>query len=402
MDSLFKKRLGEHWIELIKYLKYVFNDFFVIALMFFIGALGFSYSNLLSELKANIWWEKPVIILVILISVFLGGMATLVKKPDRIFVSPMEAKLKKYFRDSFFYSFFMASIVQLVIWFVLLPFISISMNWKMLELVVVLILMLVLKGIILRRKFNQFYNFRITRFSWEFDVIGSLLILSVAVYFNSYLALFLATIWLAKTVFTKNSQVLNWNRLIESEDKRMSVIYRFFSLFKGVPEVSVKEKRRKWLDPIFKFIPQDHHNFYLNLYVRAFVRNGEMSLLYIRLLVIGFVILMFTDNQITSLIIYLLFIYLVGFQIIPFFNHFKGNIFSKVYPVFDSNQQVSFKKMITYLLFSEMVLLLIAMMLANLPILIVGLALLLGIVEIELLINPFLKNKIKKFNLMGE
>ena len=45
MNNFFKHRLGLHFKEMTRYLKYVFNDFFVIALMFFIGALGLVYSN---------------------------------------------------------------------------------------------------------------------------------------------------------------------------------------------------------------------------------------------------------------------------------------------------------------------------------------------------------------------
>lgn len=49
MNNFFKHRLGLHFKEMTRYLKYVFNDFFVIALMFFIGALGLVYSNFLKE-----------------------------------------------------------------------------------------------------------------------------------------------------------------------------------------------------------------------------------------------------------------------------------------------------------------------------------------------------------------
>jgi Predicted ABC-type exoprotein transport system, permease component len=45
MNEIWKKRRASYQKMLLKYLRYVFNDHFVIALLFLFGAFGLSYSN---------------------------------------------------------------------------------------------------------------------------------------------------------------------------------------------------------------------------------------------------------------------------------------------------------------------------------------------------------------------
>lgn len=85
MKTLFKKRLGAHLTELTKYLRLVFNDYFVLALVFMIGGLGYYYSNALKQLTTGLWWAPLLIIIVLLISVQTGRMATLIEDPDYCF-----------------------------------------------------------------------------------------------------------------------------------------------------------------------------------------------------------------------------------------------------------------------------------------------------------------------------
>ncbi|MCT3599113.1 ABC transporter permease, partial [Levilactobacillus brevis] len=55
MSGLFKTRLQRHLREMAKYLRLVFNDFFVFALLFFLGGLGLDYSNVLKTLRPGLW-----------------------------------------------------------------------------------------------------------------------------------------------------------------------------------------------------------------------------------------------------------------------------------------------------------------------------------------------------------
>ena len=45
MLELWKKRQAKHQKQMFKYLRYVLNDHFVLALLFLLGGLGLSYSD---------------------------------------------------------------------------------------------------------------------------------------------------------------------------------------------------------------------------------------------------------------------------------------------------------------------------------------------------------------------
>ncbi len=53
-----------------------------------------------------------------------------------------------------------------------------------------------------------------------------------------------------------------------------------------------------------------------------------MSGLYFRLMVIGTVFLVFVKGEILPIFLSLLFVYLIGFQLIPFYFHFSDNALS--------------------------------------------------------------------------
>lgn len=47
MIEIWKKRVRLHQKKMMRYMKYVFNDHFVLVCLFLIGALGYAYSNFL-------------------------------------------------------------------------------------------------------------------------------------------------------------------------------------------------------------------------------------------------------------------------------------------------------------------------------------------------------------------
>ncbi|KRN79110.1 hypothetical protein IV52_GL000515 [Fructilactobacillus lindneri DSM 20690 = JCM 11027] len=386
-------------MEMVKYLRYVFNDFFVIALMFFIGALSLSYSNLLRNLQTNLWWEPLLVIIVILFSVHLGTMVTLIKQPDQVFLTPKEYDFKSYFQAALKYSYLMASLIQFLVWFILLPFMSISFGWKTLYLVFVLILMLLIKFYLLEIEFLQIRRshpsplLRKMLFNWIIP-IG---ILGIAFYIGLPTALFLTLVCIFGVTYEKLHQfnVVNWQYVINTEDKRMNRVYRFFSLFTDVPSLPSKLHRRKYLDPLLKPLKKDQKHLFSNLYLRTFIRDNDTSSLYFRLLLVGFVLLVFVNNQILAILISVLFIYLTGIQIIPFFNYFDDNVLIHIYPVNEKIKVKNFRKLLQLLLMIEMLLLLIGMLIAKDSLQTILISIVLWLIEIYFLTVTLLNKKNK-------
>lgn len=91
----------------------------------------------------------------------------------------------------------------------------------------------------------------------------------------------------------------------------------------------VAKAKKAFLDA---FLPKPNpENPYRYLYVRCLARSGEYSSLLIRLLVLGSVILAFLDTYL-SLLIAAVFLYMLGFQLIPLATNYDEIVFMHIYP----------------------------------------------------------------------
>ncbi|MCG7194118.1 ABC transporter permease [Fructilactobacillus sanfranciscensis] len=397
MNNFFKHRLGLHFKEMTRYLKYVFNDFFVIALMFFIGALGLVYSNFLKEVVGGLWWEKVVIILVLVIALQICGMATLIKQPDKVFIAPKEYEFGSYLKSSFYYSLTLAFLFEALVVFILMPFVSISLHWNGIQIIELFCLILILKWLILKNNWANFYlDFPKSIFEKVIvNLIIPAIVLIVTLYVNLSVGIALALFFsiLLQLALNRLANLLDWKYLIDNEERRMANIYRFFSLFQDVPEVKPKVKRRRWASPLLKSVKTIHNNTFTKLYLLTFIRDGEISSLYFRLIIIGFLVIVFVKNNVLSLCIYDLFIYLVGFQLIPFYKIFDDNVFVHIYPISEKTRMYNFRIVVRTMLSIEILVLTIGMLISGTSIQFIGFALIVGLFEIYCLTGPYLKSK---------
>lgn len=402
MANFFRQRLNSHLTEMLKYLRLVFNDYFVLALLFFIGGVGYYYSNALKNIQANQIWQPILIVFIFWLGLQLGKLATLVKKPDYIFLSPKEKGMYNYLNGALIYSGALASVVQLLIWVIMIPFIQVSLEIDTYNLVSLGITLLVLKLDLLIIAFINNYqtkvNFLISNLlvKWLYP----LLILIIAVFFNYLLALILSVILLMVLV-TKKMRLKNvslaWIKMIDLELNRMHGVYQFFNLFTDVPMIKGSIKRRKYLDVILKRIKIIPQNTYLYLYSHGIIRDNEMSGLYRRLTIIGAVLLFFITGKILPIILCLLFIYLIGFQLIPFYFHFYDNVFVHIYPITSQNQIQSFKKVISYMLIFTAIVFGLVVTVVNIENVstIIG-TLICEAIELFIFLNIYLPRRIKK------
>ena len=154
----------------------------------------------------------------------------------------------------------------------------------------------------------------------------------------------------ARTKTLETSGQLQWKYAIETENQRMFRIKRFYNLFTDVPVVNSKIKRRKWLDGLYKSIKPISSNTYLYLFARGFVRNNEYIGLFLRLTIIQAIMLALIDNFYISLVVEMLFIYLVGFQLKPYFKEVMQNLMQRLYPISGKTKINDFTKLSTFIL----------------------------------------------------
>lgn len=348
--ELWNKRTYRYHKMLSKYLRYVFNDHFMIAVLFLLGALSLSYSNFLKSLSPELylWWAKPIVLVVLLCTLQLGTLATLVKPADIVFLLPKEEKMKEYLHKAWLRSMLLSWCSQLLVLFVLVPFLMVAWHFTLFEVILVFILQIGLKSLDLYWQ-KLFLYIPLTSKNIMAKVGGQILALASCLWVSTYLGI----LWLLVFLFVtyKKSKLksnLLWDKMIERENKRLYQVYRFFNLFTDVPYVQSKAKRRKYLDKLlpkaFKVEP------YSYLFWRDFFRNGQYSGLYGRLTILGTVILFFVNDVRFGFFIAILFVYLIGFQIMPMYFSYDEIVFTHLYPLTLESKQQAFKILVFKLL----------------------------------------------------
>ena len=356
MLKLWNERLRRHQLNQFKYLRLIFNDNFVLAFIVLIGALGFWYSNLLGTISGPIILGKPIVILLLFLAVQVGGIATLLEDPDSTFLLVKEKEFYKYFKAAKNYSVFVPIVTLILVNFLLSAFASRAGGMKILDIVVVAIGLIIYKLGFLNVNLMELYG-QAKFGNTSMRLISNLVLLVsliISTYFFSWLMIIVGVIFYlylnARTKTLETSGQLQWKYAIETENQRMFRIKRFYNLFTDVPGVNSKIKRRKWLDGLYKSIKPVSGNTYLYLFARGFVRNNEYIGLFLRLTIIQAIMLALIDSFYISLVVEMLFIYLVGFQLKPYFKEVMQNLMQRLYPISGKTKINDFTKLSTFIL----------------------------------------------------
>ena len=396
MNNLWKKRLNLYLKRMIKYYRYVFNDHFVIALLFLLGGISYTYSNFIKSLNVDLSypWAKPVVIIVLLVMLQFGKVGTLIDEPDKVFLLPQEKGMREYLMKAQKRAWVSNCVIQIVVWIVLLPFIYYGVHLNLLESIILLLSQVALKVIQVNLFFIRAFEakYQAGKYSLIFNYVVPLIVYMLGLYASIYFALGITVGLILYLKSLPKNKIIQWNYLIDVEKLRLMRKYSFFNLFTDVPQVKKKAKRRKYLDwliPKFK-------NVYGYLFIRAIIRNGEYSGLYIRLTVIEFIVLLFIPKFWLSLVIGMLFIYLIGFQMLPLYKYFDDNVFVHLYPLETNSKGKEFKSILLALLIINAFLATIAVYIAIQNLLLSGAFLALVLVESILFVYGYANLRLEK------
>lgn len=396
MNNLWKKRLNLYLKRMIKYYRYVFNDHFVIALLFLLGGISYTYSNFIKSLNVDLSypWAKPVVIIVLLVMLQFGKVGTLIDEPDKVFLLPQEKGMREYLMKAQKRAWVSNSVIQIVVWIVLLPFIYYGVHLNLVESIILLLSQVALKvaqvNLFFIRAFEAKYQ--AGKYSLILNYVVPLIAYTLGLYASIYFALGITVGLILYLKSLPKNKIIQWNYLIDVEKLRLMRKYSFFNLFTDVPQIKKKAKRRKYLDwliPKFK-------NVYGHLFIRAIIRNGEYSGLYIRLTVIEFIVLLFIPKFWLSLVIGMLFIYLIGFQMLPLYKYFDDNVFVHLYPLETNRKGKEFKSILLALLIINALISAIAVYIAIQNILLSGAFLALVLVESILFVYGYANLRLEK------
>ena len=299
MKDLFLRRKQAFRKECVGYLRYVLNDHFVLFLLVLIGFLAYQYSQLLQDFPENHW---PILLFVGITSVLLlawGGIATYMEGPDKLFLLVSEEEVKSHLKGQTVSSLVFWTIVQALFLLLFAP-LFLAMGYGLPVFLVYVLLLGVAKYLLFRQKASKFYT----------------------------------------------ETGLDWDYVIAQESKRKQVLLRFFALFTQVKGVSNSVKRRAYLDFILKSVQKVPSKIWQNLYLRSYLRNGDLFALSLRLLLLSLLAVIFIEQSWIATAVVVLFNYLMLFQLLALYRAFDYQYLTQLFPLEKGEKEKGLKQIV--------------------------------------------------------
>ncbi|MDO4929484.1 MAG: ABC transporter permease, partial [Corynebacterium sp.] len=291
MNKLYATRRQRQFMMLLKYWRLVFNDHFVIALFFLFGALAYGYSEWLPSLGPNLWWSRWLLAIWFVLLAQVGRLATLVKRPDPVFLLPQVETIDAYLKRAYRYSLLMGEIITIAGTCIAMPFALATMKLSSAEIAAIFLAAMVAKDDWLftaRKSIAMKWSKQHRRSRLEYWANPGVVAV-VTWLLNPLAGLVVALILdVAMRAYYRNLMI-DWKAAVKMEEDRMYSVYRFFNLFTDVPSVQGNVKRRRWATGLIKFLSNDSHPWSY-LYARGFIRNTDISGIVIRLTLVAMVL----------------------------------------------------------------------------------------------------------------
>ena len=299
MKDLFLKRKQAFRKECVGYLRYVLNDHFVLFLLVLIGFLAYQYSQLLQHFPENHW---PILLFLGIVSVLLlawGGIATYMEGPDKLFLLVSEEEVKSHLKGQTVRSLVCWLFVQTLFLLLFAP-LFLAMGYGLPVFLIYVLLLGAAKYFLFRQKASKF--------------------------------------------FTETG--IDWDYVIAQESKRKQVLLRFFALFTQVKGVSNSVKRRAYLDFILKTVQKVPGKIWQNLYLRSYLRNGDLFALSLRLLLLSLLAVIFIEQSWIATVVVVLFNYLLLFQLLALYHAFDYQYLTQLFPVEKGEKEKGLKQIV--------------------------------------------------------
>ncbi|HDR7418408.1 TPA: ABC transporter permease EcsB [Bacillus cereus] len=380
--ALWKERFRQFLKEVRTYSKYVFNDHLKFIFVFIIGAGAYYYQQWLQTLTSSF---PTALVMAVLIGLVLtaGSIQTLLKEADLVYLLPVEEKLKPYFTKAFLFTFMIQLYIIAIVAAALAPLYFQQMKQTGAGYIWIVLAFVIVKAwnlfIAWEKSFLTDQN--IQRADWFIRFILNGLFVYFLVERTSVLFIggivLLMVLYLAIMHQMVKGKPLNWEYLISEEGKKMMLLYRIANMFVDVPALKERVSRRKWLDFILSIIGEKRT--YLYLYTRTFLRSGNYFGLYVRLLALGGVILYFIPFLYGRFIVSLIFLYLIGYQLLTLWKHHRMKIWLDLYPVGGEEKKKDFLTLLNAILITGSVIFTIIFALATKDFMMTGILLIVSI-----------------------
>ncbi|WP_216829393.1 ABC transporter permease [Alkalihalobacterium elongatum] len=356
VQQLWSSRLKSYWEIAIRYIRLIGNSGFLFTIYLLIIVGSYYYRHFLDWLPETF----PAVLFFVIVSVLLltrGAVRTFVKEGDLVFLLPMEGRLQPYFRSSIVYSSIIQSFTIVVIFFILAPLFAERINSSFSDFLLVLLILVSAKV------WNLLCNFEEQRLASTKERVSHIILRAVingtfafflfidnGLIFLLPIAVIMIGIYLIyyRKLQTKHS--IKWEQLLSIENKMLTHFFRVANMFTDVPSLKSSVKKRTWATSILARIPYNHKYTFDYLYTRAFFRSNDYFGIYVRLIIVGTIVLLVLPEGMVRYLLYFVFLYMSGLQLSTLWKHFYKAIWVDLYPIHARDRQQSFLRLIFVLL----------------------------------------------------
>lgn len=359
--DFFKKRLSAHLKETNRYLRYIFNGHIAFAMMFFVAASAYYYQQWLEELPEN-FPTAWIIGIVFGLLISYSPVRTLLKEPDLVFLLAAEHKMDAYFRDALIYSFVVQLYMLLLAAAVFGPLYTATFpdrSGKTYLMIIVVMLIFKVWNLLANWWMLKVRDPATRKIDVVIRVVLNCAVFYLLIYGNMLFAGILTVLFIILFLYnlriSRKQAGIVWDVLLEKDQNRMQSFYRIANMFADVPHLKNRVKKRQWLVGLVNRIPFRQTFTFDYLYRITFIRSADYLGMYIRLLVIGGLLIYFIPNSWMKMIFALLFLYLSSFQMMTLYQHHRTVIWLDIYPVSNHQRKQAVLKWLYQLTFIQLV-----------------------------------------------
>lgn len=334
--ALWQSRLSTHLKTVSRYSIYAAQSGF---LVFLVGAfllVSFYYGRALVQLPESFPYTA-VLVVWLLPFVAVCPIRTLLRKPDLIFLLPMESRMGDYFRGAVLYSFVTQGVLTVGAALLCYPLYRHGFGENIPSVLWIIMFGLVLKmgnllGAWLESSMVQSgvrNAFRTARWLVSAFLLGSLfawsLVLALGLFAAALAGMFLWSMRIRKAR-------VHWSYLLQKEQQHRTTMLLFFNWFFDVPELPNRVNSRSIWAKLSRLIPMHKSRTFEWLYTLTLLRS-EMLGIVLRLTLLSFVLLLAVQSPSLQAGIYVCFQMVTGVQLTALHRYHRHSVWPSLYPL---------------------------------------------------------------------
>ncbi|UPQ85130.1 ABC transporter permease [Ignavigranum ruoffiae] len=328
--------------EMGKYGRLIVNDHFSIILLVLLAFLGLYYREILTLFQqADLsQWVLPLEIffsLGLTLLTQIGGPIWLTLAPDEAYLFSQGRKWQTYWLKGTRLGLVLPLIITALISALLLPFVVNLSAWTLNQWPVFIGLTAILTALnIFARYYNVLHQAGISNaWRWLASFIYSVALIHLGAHWNMIVPLGLAlvaSIYLYQGLKPTAQTRLQFDRVVELDQQRRAVFYKWIAIFADVPNLQPTVKRRAYLDRLIQALPMFNQQAYSYLLLRLLVRHGAYSGVWLKVTAFIAFLLIWSQPLWLAIALGILGQWMTLIQLLPLRSYPNDQVFFRLYP----------------------------------------------------------------------